>query len=397
VITNNSLSATDVNVKEYFDVSSYRNVLDMLNTFEGVLNNWGKDLHNEGTRFYFAAIYDLPTDNTEYYTGVRVAISRNRAIVGYAVSKIGNKGIYNTPGEFIQKVMNKNGLNKPPLPGARSLSPNLWSLKKEIVKRLYKNTGFSIRDLLLLSRNLNWELNRLRLPIPANFRQINSKIQGKDYSMVRDFNTDRRGINMPATKAFVNLAELMPVYTQLKLAVNALRIATRKEIDAANLAAKVREDTLRQEQAAIISREQAKKEAEQKRIEIMMQKKAALEKELADAQKLKEELAQTKADLRAELEQLQRVKQVATEPELVEINAKEKDVIQTIDKVESVIADKEKAVDTAKQAATNLNVQIESVVKEAKQLRAENDVLPPKKKTSLTPILLTIIGGALLT
>ncbi len=383
-----------LNIKEYFDISSYRNTLDMINTFDGVLNRWGNDLHNQGVYFYFAAIYDQAPDNTPYYNGVRVAISRNTGIVGYAISRIGNKGVYATPGELIKRTMQTNGLNNPALPSPRQLSANSLVLKKEITQRTYKNVGFSIRDLLLLSRNLNWELNRLRLPVPANFRQINSTIQGKDYSMIRDFNTNNRGINISASKAFITLIELMGVYSQLKKAVNVLRVSVRKEIDAANLSKKVREETLRQEQAALITRQQAQQEAEQKRIEILAEKKASYEKEILDAQRLQDELKATKIALRAELDQLKKFRRVATEPELLEIGKKEKSIGVTVDKIDNIIVDKNNALSTAKDAATNLNIEIIDVVAEAKQLQNKNLL---DKKSNLTPILLTIVAGVLLT
>ncbi len=346
------LGVTAADVKEYFEVSAYRNVLDMLNTFEGVLNRWGQDLHDQNINLY------------SFPPGARYLGAAN---VGYAISKIGQQHGWNEVYVYSAKQLSKNGL-RPVLPVASNYtfltqafergfsgSAGTQAHYQAIINKYKTLSGhFNVADLLNLARQINWELNRVRLPVPHNFRQINEKIQGRAYNIVA-----RKGQDGSIAKGnnsnYINLMELISVYGQLKVSINVLRVSTRKEIDAANLARKVQEETLRREQEALITRQKAEAEAEARRLIILSERKAALEKEFQEAEALKAKLAETRAQLAAELQLLEASKQVATPPEIVAIETKQVQVIDAIEKVEIVAIDKDAALETAKQAAINVN------------------------------------------
>ena len=133
--------------------------------------------------------------------------------------------------------------------------------------------------MLNLARTIEYEMNRVRLPVPHNFRQIANAIQGRDYRLCSKWHNQIP--NIPAKPSlqqwkyggvrsryfqkldeifsahYINAIELLQVYIDLKAAINAMRVGVRKEIDAANLARKVQEETIRREQEALISRQQA--------------------------------------------------------------------------------------------------------------------------------------------
>ncbi len=323
-------AVTAESVKEYFDVSVYRNVLDMLNTFDGILNLWGNDLYNNS-----------------------LAVLSDNVTRGYSIPFVGVVGLYGSksPIALAIKRLKESGINYGlvyPINPARPYGGSSLFYKPSL--RLTRNTV--VFDLLGLARNINWELNRVRLPIPHNFRQIADKIQGRNYSAISS-STD-----------FINLVELIQVYKQLKDAIKILRVSTRKEIDAANLARKVQEETLRREQEALITRQAAEKLAEENRLKILAERKAALEREFAEAEALKIKLAETRAQLAAEFELLEQSKQVATPTEIPAIESKQTQVIDAIEKVEIVAIDKNAALDTAKQAAINVNNELIEVKQE---------------------------------
>lgn len=364
LLTNNQnlgSANTTKDLKQYFDIASYRNVLDMLNTFDGVLNLWGDDLYNIVVGVYFS-----PAKPTA---------------IGYAIKKIGNKR--GAAQIYAINQLNKNGLNRKNL-NAGIRFPN-FILSRNRIARKYRvpTNNFEIRDLLLLARNMNWELNRLRLPIPANFRQINSAIQGRAYKSSNDY---------------INLVQLIDVYGQLKKAIAALRVGVRKEIDAANLASKVREDTLRVENAAIITREAAKIEAEKRRLQILEEKKIAYEKELSDATKLKEELAATRRELEAELKNFRELNTVATPQESEALTVKATETVKAIESLDVVVTEKDKSLVTTRQAAQNVDTDIKKVIIEIKQ-KQNNPVeqVLSKPKSPIVPVLLTIAAGVILT
>jgi len=346
----NQLGLTGDQVKEYFDVSAYRNVLDMLNTFDGVLKLWGNDLFNNSR-----------------------LISANSGMIGYAIPLIGviGKSGRNSPRYLVIKRLINNGLGF-----GLTYPPKLGAFNVPIFPAIRATRPNIVFDLLGLARNINWELNRLRLPVPHNFRQIADKIQGRDYNNM--------GVALTDTTKYINLVELIDVYGQLKLAINTLRVSTRKEIDAASLAKKVQEETIRREQEKLISRQQAEKLAEENRLRILAEKKAALEKEFLEAEALKQKLADTRAQLAVELQALESSKQVASEPEIIDIDIKQNQVIDAIEKVEIVAIDKDVALETAKKAAINVNNELLEIQQE--QVEIANiilDDLEQKKTVSL--------------
>lgn len=399
-----NLGQTAAEVKEYFDVSAYRNVLDMLNTFEGVLNRWRDDLYNNAITLVYTRRLNFGSGveiSGQTITGKAEGITYPPAAMGYAASQIGRlpNQVYLIP-THIDKVLKANGMKGIP---TQTIGTG-WLAYMDITAIAIKAGYFAVPDLLNLARQINWELNRLRLPVPHNFRQINDKIQGRNYGVaIFGKKTDpfcegswsgckaTSFRNFPAGN-YTNLVELIKTSQQLKQAIAALRVSTRKEIDAANVAKKVQEETIRKEQEELITRQQAAEQTQQREIEILAEKKASYEQELAQAEAIKKELADTREQLAAELEQLQAAKQTAQAPEeIAVIEEKETEVIQAAVQADVVEQDINRNIQTSVRAATNLNDEIITVQKDLQE-----QGIMPSKKPNLTPIILTIAAGLLL-
>ena len=251
-------------VKEYFDVSVYRNILDMLNTFEGVLNRFGQDLTNELWSTNRCPQYPpRPVGHSLDSDGL-VTIPRKIIVtwpgqVGYAASKLGPPPLNKDEAAvWANRVIKTAGLKT---------MPNERATKLCTTGEAYQVAFFEVPDLLNLARTINFEMNRVRLPVPHNFRQIANAIQGRDYRLLRkhwsailppkpaDYGKYPyaaaqwiQSADKIMTRNYINAVELLQVYTDLKKAVNAMRTGTRNEIDAASLPRKVEESTKRKEQ-----------------------------------------------------------------------------------------------------------------------------------------------------
>jgi len=381
----NSLGATADEVKEYFDVSVYRNVLDMVNTFEGVLNRWGLDLHDQIINMYSCG------------SNKSLLGAQN---IGFAINAVGQQHGWNEVYVLSRKILTDYNLK--PIPPTWNTFAFSNTLNKYNKYYALNNAYFNVEDLLNLARQINWELNRVRLPAPHNFRQVNEKIQGRPYKITpaklsspTPF-SDSYEEQIPCcanTSNFINLIDLINVYGQLKQAINIIRNSTRKEIDAANLATKVQEETLRREQEELISREEAEVLAEENRLKILAEKKAALEKELMEAEQLQKELTDTRLKLESEAQAIAQLKeQATTEEEVADLDKEITIKVDAIEKVKDVAFAKEQAAKTALIAANNLNTEIKEVAATLEQ----SDVATPNKKVTITPILLTIAAGVFL-
>lgn len=367
---NNYMGLSDADTKEYFDVGVYRNILDMLNSIDGVLNLWGNSLYNEAIKV----------------EGMFINMG-----TGYAVPIVGNHGSHKSAGLLIRKRVQEAGLATPPpynIPFFPWGSPN--------VMRPKPTRPSAIFDILNLSRSINWELNRVRLPVPHNFRQIADKIQG------RNFNAMRLNLNAPNPNArsqpllflaeFITLNEYLVVFKDLKHSVNVMRNAVRKEMDAANLAEKVEEETLRREQAELISRQRAASEAEKRKLIILEEKKAVIQKEFEEAEKLKATMAAEKEKLLQEKAALAAQKEnAATQEEAERLKQQQISVDSNINRVDDIVSDKAKSLNTARQAADNINAEIVEISKQNKTLNTNTE-----KPVNIKTILLTAAAGAFL-
>lgn len=403
----NNLGAVDSgNLKEYLAISSYRNVLDMINTFDTQLASWGNALYNDAIMVFRDGL-QFPND---------------RAARGYAIKKvgiIGKKGAF-SPLVLLFKTLAENGLNYSGYKLDNYARVNAKWRRTNYRPKMRGTRPNSARDLLLISRKLNWELNKLRLPVPNNFRQITDKIQDiptgfiyteKEY----DYDTGSTSTYYRVNSVnYIALLESINVYGQLKLTIKTLRNSVRKEIDAAKLAEKVQEETLRFEAAALISRQAAAALAEQNKIRIIAEKKAVYEKELLSAEQLKIELGTLRVNNAAELNNIKQLQTVATPIERAALRETEYKITGAIKQIKVVEKDTEKRVNTAIKAATVLNNQIRQISnKSSGTVQINRPPLPDlidrdiidlkspqtgKKKTNLAPILtiLTVAAGVIL-
>jgi hypothetical protein len=192
---------------------------------------------------------------------------------------------------------------------------------------------------------------------------------------------------------YINLMELLDVYAGLNNSMNTMRTAVRKEIDAANLAAKVQEQSIRLEQEALISRQQAVEQAKARELEILAEKRAAYEAEMIEAERVKAEMAKAKDEMQAELDQLAQARSAAQTPEEVAaVEEKAGEVITAQTLADEIQRDMQANLQTSYAAASNLNREIQTV----QQQGPDEQALPVKKKMNLTPILLTAAAGLLL-
>lgn len=399
-------------VKEYFDVGVYRNILDMINTFEGVLNRFAQAIANElccvGNQSRIAGARNANqnpfAEPAGYGNGdtsrivIRTGSLQLATAIGYAAGKVGAQN-KNEAQVYAQQMIKKAGLGCGAAVGF-----------------------FQVPDLLNMARMVEYEMNRVRLPTPHNFRQIANAIQGRDYRLCSKWHTQMNLPPKPSSQQwkyggvrgsyfskldqifsanYINAVELLQVVTDLKRSMTAMRNGIRKEIDAANLARKVQEETIRREQEALITRQQAEEQARQRELEIMAEKKAAYEKELAEAEKLRAEMQATREALAAEMESLKIAEEAAQTPEeAAVIEQQQIEVAQAAVEVDRVEADKTAAAETAVVAAENLGVQIEQKKEELIQAGVVGPGVrfePPTAKAKIpVPVILTAAGLLLL-
>ncbi len=371
MIINLSAAPTAQQVKTYFDIASYRNVLDMINTFAGALTKYGNIIRNRGITFLHPA-YDpgygvdqpfAPTGWASYAGpanafaishGTRAGYNGNASANAYLYDKLAAVGFHYPTNYRIGTYPGRGSLN--PIPVG----------------------NFRPDDLINLARSLTYELNRLRLPLPANFRQLIDKIP--------------RRIQQTAftTAEYMVFVETVDAYGSLKKTISLLQTSVRKEIDAANLAKKVQEATLRQEQDAILSRQKIAAQAKAKAIKIQADKKAAMEAEIKNAAKTKQKLDTAQAKLKQQALILARAQ--STQPANKTISVKKQVVIDKINKIEQFKVDKKQSLDVAVKALHNITHEINPV-------SGSSGIIPvtgQPKKLKLNPFWITVAAGVLL-
>ncbi len=134
--------------------------------------------------------------------------------------------------------------------------------------RVKAGMGYTSQDIVNLVRSLDWEMNRVHLPLPFNLRQWATR-----YS---EFSLDNTGIGW---------AQRVYGLRDLQKWIVIMREKIRKAIDASNLTLKVAEESLRKENAAIIKEraEERKIREEKRKIEIQQERIAA--EKLIDAER----------------------------------------------------------------------------------------------------------------
>jgi hypothetical protein len=246
---------TAAEVKEYFEVSAYRNILDMLNTMTGLAQSVGNQ----------AAI--LAWD----FIGLVNKDALDKGTIGAAIKQVGKPVGKEGEGTYFwwaKITARKNGFKFPKGENAPEKSLNFKSHDRSAgVNR------FEVDDLLEIGRQIEWEMNRVRLPVPHNFRQYLTKLQ--KFPWVVTFIRKKLFAYPEDPTAPIRLIEAINQLGFLIDTVKAMRTAVRKEIDGAQLAAKVQEETLRREQEELITRAKAADEAAEREIEIRKQKAIA--------------------------------------------------------------------------------------------------------------------------
>jgi hypothetical protein len=135
-----------------------------------------------------------------------------------------------------------------------------------------------------MARSVEWEMNRVRLPVPNNFRQLLATLSGRVYEFKVTHAEVKWGvmvdIGITDDGGLIPAIELLKSLLQVRAAVDEMHDSVRKEIDAAQLAAQVQEETLRREDEDLISREQADKETEERAAAIDAEKEAQYRQDL---------------------------------------------------------------------------------------------------------------------
>jgi hypothetical protein len=216
------LAATADEVQEYFDVSVYRNILDMLNAFDTSTVAVANMFHNR-----FVPIGRLVD---KYITTTPDKVSGKFQIVGPAFGYVPNFGKHWKVFIPLMNAALKTGGTQPI--NGTTLSPE-----------------YPPYTLVDLARSLESEMNRVRLPVPNNFRQVTAQLAGRNYDFrithAGAFGKNSIDFGITDDGGMIPAIEMLKALPQVRQAVGAMRDAVRREIDAANLAKKVQEETLR--------------------------------------------------------------------------------------------------------------------------------------------------------
>ncbi len=289
---------------DWFNSSVYRNILDMLNTLEVTRQNLynGALGHFLSVRMWRSAPMNSenggvlgPIGCGQYADltgpsgiGNPATKTQYQAFWGWAnqftpagqatVSKFIYERIFlgtgSTPGEVrhsghMQNVLKAAGYVSDRIGGNYGITCPLGpprSAAETHNVRVKSGLGYTSADIVNLVRSLDWEMNRVHLPLPFNLRQWATRYN--------EFTLDNTGIGW-SQRVFA-LRDLQKWLVIMKEKV-------RKAIDASNLAVKVAEQSLRNENAAII------KEREQQRIAREEARRIQIEQERIAAEKLIEE------------------------------------------------------------------------------------------------------------
>ncbi len=308
------LTVRDFLPRDWFDSSVYRNILDMINTL-GVVRNklYNAALgHLISTRQWKDARGNIACRNRVTVSPARTPLHEYQAFWGYAHQftpagdRTVNKFVYekifkgtgSTP-EFVgqsphvQQILKNAGYV--PFPGSAEYGwtcPNPGRRPERMsVDRLNKAVmaggGYSNHDLIQLVRQLDWEMNRVHLPLPFNLRQWAVKYN-----------------ELGLIASSVSYAERIKQLEDLKKWIIIMREKIRQAINASNLNRKVAEESLRKEDARILKENQEQRKArEAARLkQIEEERKAARELIEAEKKRIREEARKAIEDERKRAE-----------------------------------------------------------------------------------------------
>lgn len=257
------LGATADDVKDYFDVSAYRNILDMLNAFDSSLTAVANYFHNR--------LVPMGRITDKMLKGMKTT----------DIGRVGGHFEVAGPAFGYKPNFGKNLKVFWPIVNSALEAGGTQPINGKIL-----NPQLDPYVLLDLARSVEWEMNRVRLPVPHNFRQLNTTLSGRDYEFKvthAEVNPFAGGVDIGITDegGLIPAIELLKTLPQVRAAVAEMRNSVRKEIDAAELAAQVEEETLRREEEDLISREQAEQEAAARESAIAAEKEAQYREDLA--------------------------------------------------------------------------------------------------------------------
>jgi hypothetical protein len=364
------LADTAGEVKEYFDVSVYRNILDMLNAFDTSTLAVANHIHNK-----LVPAGRVIRDALKFYKSV----GKIRGKFQIAGPAFGYKPGFGKQLKVFLPIMNaalQNGGTQP-------------------VNASVLNPDYIPYTLIDLARSLEWEMNRVRLPVPNNFRQLNSMLSGRDYEFkvthTHFFPLDGIDLGITDEGGLIPAIELLNALPQVKQAVSAMRDSVRREIDAANLAKKVQEETLRREQEELKAREEAARHAKERAIQIQKEKEAAYLRDYDNIAKRQTALQKEKADLNAELTKLESALSSAkTESEVQAAQAR----IPEIKRQLANITQEERNIDTL---SGQLILAVQNIASENADLRqkiAQLDIARNREKSAALRNLESLLADA---
>ncbi len=298
--------------RDWYSSAVYRNILDMINTLQVTRNKLlgGTYGHFFITPTYnrmpqktilglnFPGSYETPPDQDGMTRWVQTTSYKNneKAFWGFAAKKIGNHGDWTIPAYIKTHVFGeKSGAAGAPNYPAQSIPAFVkkvtWAgykkwiykghpfwLTKSITtgdnsannKRIMAGNGYSSMDIVNLTRSLDWEMNRVHLPLPFNLRQWATKYN-----------------QLAMSNSSISWAERVTQLVILNKWLVIMKEKIRAAITKSNLTLKVAEESLRKEDARIL-KEQADEQAarEQKRL-LEIEKERAEAQAIIDAEKLK--------------------------------------------------------------------------------------------------------------
>jgi hypothetical protein len=269
-----ALGETATEVRQYFEVSAYRNILDLL----GALRSQAKNI---GGLVAGIAMQNL---------GVDLAPFLGPGAIGAAIEVVGRgigHGGKDTYLWWAKKVAKKSKVTPFAVKSLAPVPRNAMQLLTSGDVDLGVDRTL-IYDLLNLGRQINAEMNRVRLPVPHNFRQFLSKMQNLPLDVKVSNRSQYMGGSKVSDVSAVNFIEAIERIGQLQVAVDGMVKEVRKEIDAAVLASQVQEQTIRDEREDLISRDQVADDAAEREAQIRAEKAIAYR---ADYDQLVKDLA----------------------------------------------------------------------------------------------------------
>lgn len=342
--------------KRYFEVSAYRNILDMLKSYNGALDAVSRWIRNqlnpiarerepgypdkaETLRVHGGALKYLK-ENATGWSGWKYAFWLRPDLGSFNESVEGYPGIRPWVNEVLAKI------GQPPA--------------KYGDDRMPQTTPY---DLLSLARSLNWEMNRVRLPLPHNFRQLSAMVEGRIYDDI-EWEYNGRFIDLYSDNGIPSLFELIKVIPVLREEVKKMRTAVRKEIDAAKYAKEVEEETIRAEREEPNTREEEQQAAEERAQEVLEEKEAEY---LADYDRLVEKhnkLVEEREAIADEYDQvLQDLDAAETPDEVQALEDEAGDLVGRFNDIETRRRNMLVQLDTLEQAIDGLETEKEELLK----------------------------------